>query len=163
MTEPSTPPVPYMERTRNYYRAMGYAKDYIWAHYEDAPFTPLAKPLAESRIALITTASQKDRANIDAKGVKHVWAGPTATPPDALYTMNLAWDKESTHTDDRESFLPIETMQALATDGRIAGLTDHFFGVPTAYSQRQTIEEDAPDILARIQAEGADAAVLSPL
>ena len=55
-------PVQYMERTRQYYRAMGYEKDYVWAHNEDAPFMPLKKPLSESRVALITTASDKTKA-----------------------------------------------------------------------------------------------------
>ena len=163
MSGGSNAPVPYMERTRQYYRAMGYDKDYVWANNEDAPFTPLKKPLAESRVALITTASDKSQTNIDAKGVRHVWAGPTAPPPDALFTMNTAWDKESTHTDDRESFLPIDTMQGFARDGRIGGLTDHFFGAPTVYSHRMTMQRHAPEILERVQADGGDVAVLSPL
>ncbi|TAJ34958.1 MAG: glycine reductase, partial [Reyranella sp.] len=25
-------PVPYMARTRAYYRALGYTNDYVWAH-----------------------------------------------------------------------------------------------------------------------------------
>src|SRR5690349_23761472 len=50
-------PVPYMERTRLYYRALGYEQDYTWAHFADVPFTRLAKPLADCRIGLVTTAS----------------------------------------------------------------------------------------------------------
>ena len=163
MSGGSNAPVQYMERTRQYYRAMGYDKDYIWAHNEDAPFTPLKKPLADSRVALITTASDITQANIDANGIRHVWASPTTPPPDALFTMNTAWDKESTHTNDLESFLPIKTMQAFAREGRIGGLTEHFFGVPTVYSHRMTIHHHAPEILERVQADGADVAVLSPL
>ena len=40
--------VSYMERTREYYRALGYEKDYVWAHYDDVPFARLAKPLREA-------------------------------------------------------------------------------------------------------------------
>ena len=39
-------PIPYMQRTRDYYAAIGYTTPYRWAHYIDAPFTPLRKPLA---------------------------------------------------------------------------------------------------------------------
>jgi len=67
-------PVGYMERTRLYYRALGYRADYQWAHNEDAPFTRLAKPLAQTRIALLTTASPPDGSNKDAKGWRHVWS-----------------------------------------------------------------------------------------
>src|SRR5690348_3686783 len=46
----------YMDRTREYYQALGFAP-YRWAHFTDAPFTPLAGPLARARVALITTAA----------------------------------------------------------------------------------------------------------
>ena len=48
----------YMERTRLYYRAQGYTQDYRWAHYDDVPFTAPAKPLAASRVAIVTTAME---------------------------------------------------------------------------------------------------------
>ena len=156
-------PIGYMERTRQYYRALGYDKDYVWSHYDEVPFTRLNKPLNEARIGLVTTASAPDLSNLDEKGRKQVWSGDTAAPPDELYTNNLAWDKDSTHTRDRESFLPIDTVKALAADGVIAGLTARFHGVPTVYSQRQTIEFDAPEIARRISEDGADAVILTPL
>ena len=151
-------PVPYMERTRHYYRALGYASDYSWATFDDVPFARPAKPLSDLRIALITTASPPDF-----DGVKQVWSGPVSPPPEKLFTDNVAWDKESTHTDDRASFLPIEAASELAADGIFAGLTARFHGVPTEYSQRKTIAEDAPEILARVRQDGADAAILCPL
>jgi D-proline reductase (dithiol) PrdB len=151
-------PVRYMERTRHYYRALGYAKDYVWATFDDVPFTPLPRPLPELRIALITTASPADF-----DGVKRVWSAAVSPPPSSLFTDNVAWDKESTHTNDRASFLPIEAASELARAGLFKGLTARFHGVPTEYSQRKTIEEDAPEILARLRQDGADAAMLMPL
>jgi D-proline reductase (dithiol) PrdB len=150
--------VPYMERTRRYYRALGYSNDYSWATFDDVPFTPPAKPLAKLRVALITTASPADF-----DGVQRVWSGAVSPPPEKLFTDNVAWDKESTHTNDRASFLPIEAASELAGEGRFAGLTARFHGVPTEYSQRKTKMEDAPEILARVREDGADAAILCPL
>ena len=69
-------PIRYMERTRHYYRALGYARDYVWAHFEDVPFAKLAKPLSQARIALITTASPSDF-----DGVKRVWSGRSSVAP----------------------------------------------------------------------------------
>ena len=46
-----------MQRTRDYYTALGYGTPYRWAHYAEAPFQPLTKPLAECRVTLITTAA----------------------------------------------------------------------------------------------------------
>ena len=151
-------PVPYIERTRQYYRALGYTKDYVWATFEDVPFAPLRKPLAEVRVALITTA------NLPAyDGVRRLWFGSTASPPSSLHTADLAWDKDSTHTDDRESFLPIEAASALAVDGVVAGLAVRFHGVPTDYSQRKTSKVVAPQLLERLREDDADAAILCAL
>lgn len=157
------PPVQYMERTRHYYRALGYEHDYEWARFEDVPFARLAKPLAEIRIGLITTASPPHLENRDPSGVRHVWSGDVANPPAEPFTANLAWDKESTHTKDRGSYLPIEAASELATDGLFAGVTTRFYGVPTEYSQRKTMAEDAPQILSRLREDGADAAILCAL
>jgi len=50
-------PIPYMKRIRDYYLALGYGEPYRWAHYAEVPFQPLERPLAECRVALITTAA----------------------------------------------------------------------------------------------------------
>src|SRR5262245_46155160 len=109
-------PVPYMERTRHYYRALGYANDYVWATFDDVPFTKPAKPASDLRIALITTASPQDF-----DGVKRVWSGLVSPPPKKLFTDNVAWDKGSTHTNDRDSFLPIEAAFELVAEGALVG------------------------------------------
>jgi len=152
----------YMTRTRAYYRALGYNKDYIWSTYEDVPFVRLRQPLRCSRIALLTTASPPGMSNRDETGRKHVWFGEVAAPP-AEYVTEVSWDRESTHTDDPETFLPLEAAGKLASEGVIAGLCDSFVGMPTKYSQRETIEVDAPIILDRLQQDGAQAAILTAL
>jgi D-proline reductase (dithiol) PrdB len=156
-------PVRYIERTRDYYRALGYQRDYVWARFDEVPFERLAQPLAATRIGLVTTASPLDLANRDPRGIRRVWSGATAPPPPRLFTDNLAWDKESTDTDDRASFLPIETVLELSGEGVIGGLATRFHGVPTEYSHRKTVEEDAPQVLAGLRDDGAQAAILCPL
>ncbi len=158
-----TETVRYMERTRDYYRALGYPSDYVWAHFDDVPFARLDKPLSQARIGLVTTASPPDLGNRDASGQRRVWSEAISAAPAKLFTDNLAWDKESTHTDDRASFLPIEALQERMAEGMVGGLAERFHGVPTEYSQRKTMEIDAPQVLERLRADGADAALLSPL
>lgn len=58
-------PIPYMARTRDYYQAIGYETPYRWAHYVDAPFQPLRKPLSLSRVTIVTTAAPYDPAKGD--------------------------------------------------------------------------------------------------
>ena len=158
--------VSYIDRTREFYAAHGYENPYRWAHFDEVPFARLAKPLSECRVALVTTASvHRDQSPKDGvlRGAKQVWSGPTDAPPKRLYTDDVAWDKEATHTDDVDSFLPIHPLEALVAAGRIGSLAPRFHGVPTDYSQRRTIEQDAPEILGRCREDGVDVALLVPL
>lgn len=158
-----TETVRYMDRTRDYYRALGYPSDYVWSRFDTVPFAPLGKPLSETRIGLVTTASPPDLGNRDASGKRQVWSEAVSRAPARLFTDNVAWDKESTHTDDRASFLPIEAVEHWASEGLVGEVAASFHGVPTEYSQHKTMEVDAPQVLARLRADGADAALLSPL
>ena len=162
MAAVSQEPVPYMSRTRAYYRALGYQDDYAWAQFDTVPFTPLAKPLRESRLSLIITAGPPDRSNRDVRGRKQVWSGNVASPP-LTFDTDLAWDKDSTHVDDRESFLPIDAVLRHVAEGRVGDLAPRFHGVPTEYSHKKTLEHDAPEILRRVREDGADIALLCPL
>ena len=161
-TKAADAPIRYMERTRHYYRALGYERDYVWARFDEVPFARLQKPLAQARIGLVTTATPPDLSNRDAQGIRHVWSGTVNPPPETLVT-DMAWDKESTHTKDRGSYLPIEVASELAAGGTFAGLTARFHGVPTEYSHRKSMVEDAPEVLARLRADGAEAAILCAL
>ena len=156
----NTQPVLYMERTRRYYEAHGFEKAYRWAQFDDVPFTALAKPLAESTLALVTTSALYNRQESDPR---YVDSAATAAPPERLFADDLAWDKNATHMDDRPSYLPIEPLRELVAEGRLGALTERFHCAPTEYSQRRTREADAPEILQRCRADGADIALLVPL
>jgi len=158
--------VSYIDRTREFYAAQGYEKPYRWAHHATVPFAKLVKPLSESRVAVVTTASpftgQQAREGV-LRGSKQVWSGDSTVTPDRLYTDDLAWDKESTHTDDVESFVPLGALRARVAEGRIGSLAKRFHGVPTDYSQRRILEDDAPQILARCREDAVDVVLLVPL
>jgi D-proline reductase (dithiol) PrdB len=163
-------PIPYMARTREYYAAIGYTTPYRWAHYVDAPFQPLQKPLRQSRVALVTTAAPFDPAKGDqGPGAKYnggakfytVYDGDTSKPHD-LRISHIAYDRVHTTADDSGTWFPLPQMQLLAREGKIGEVAPRFFGAPTNRSQRVTIEIDAPEILARCRADGVDAAVLVP-
>ena len=46
------PPLPYLERIRNYYQILGYGASYEWAQHDDVPFASPQKPLSEMRIGI---------------------------------------------------------------------------------------------------------------
>lgn len=152
--------VRYMQRTRDYYRALGYSKDYVWAYNEDVPFTHPRKPLAEMRLGLVTTTSP---AGFTRQSVPKVWSGDASVVPQSLFTGNLAWDKESTHTRDTETFLPLKALNKLVAASELGAIGPRYHGIPTEYSQRQTTEQDAPEVLARLREDQVDAVLLVPL
>ena len=48
--------VSYIDKSREYYSARGYANPYRWACFDDVPFAALPRPLSQSVVTLITTA-----------------------------------------------------------------------------------------------------------
>ncbi len=163
-------PVPYMQRTRDYYLAIGYDTPYRWAHNIAAPFQPLKKPLAQSRVAIVTTAARFDPTKGDQGpgaayngGAKfyQVYDGDTAKQHD-LRISHIAYDRAHTSATDMNTWFPLAQLHRLANEGRIGSVAPRFFGAPTNRSHRVTIETDAPDILARCKADNVDAAVLVP-
>ena len=153
-------PVPYIDRTRRYYEAQGFEKPYAWAHFNDTPFARPAKPVAESTLAIITTAALYDRQATDPR---YVASGETGDPPERLFGNDLSWDKRATHLDDLNSYFPIDRLRELIDQGRLGSLTRRFHCVPTEYSHRRTMTKDAPDVLGRCREDGADIALLVPL
>lgn len=156
--------VSYIDKSREYYQAQGYEHPYRWAAFDDVPFAPVTQPLAESRVAVVTTSflHHHDSAwGAPATG-KSVYNHPVAEAPDTMFTDDLSWDKQATHTDDTESFLPLRALAALAGEGVIGSVNDRFFGVPTEYSQRKT-GLDADQIAAWCAEDGVDIALLVPL
>ena len=163
-------PIPYMQRTRAYYRALGYATPYRWAQFAQVPFQPLRKPLAESRVALVTTAAPFQPGKGDqGPGAPYngsakfyaVYSGGADADHD-LRLSHLAYDRVHTTATDSGTYFPLEPLKACAASGRIGSVARRFHGAPTNRSQRATMGVDAPEILARCRADGADAALLVP-
>ena len=163
-------PVAYMERTRAYYAALGYDTPYRWAHYLDAPFTRLVKPLVDCTVALVTTAApfQPDKGN-QGPGAPYngsakffaVYSGPTDTMPD-LRISHIAYDRDHTSAADPGTYFPLAALQDAVSGSRIGRIGPRFHGLPTNRSHRATIEDDAPELLARILEDAVDAAIFVP-
>ena len=164
-----TRPIAYIERTREWYLALGYGEPYVWAHYADTPFQPLNKPLARSRVALVTTAAPYQPGkgeqgpgapyNAAAK-FYNVYSGDTSTNHD-LRIAHVAIDRKHTSMEDSGTWFPLPALRRAVAEGRVQ-LAKRFHGAPTNRSQRHTIEVDAPEILARCAEDDTDAVILVP-
>jgi len=163
-------PVPYIQRIRDYYLALGYGAPYEWAHYDQVPFTPLSKPLAQSRIAIVTTAApyQPDKGdqgpgapyNAAAKFYT-VYSGDTSKDHD-LRISHVAIDRKHTTAEDLATYFPLAALRRAAENGRIGSVAPRFHGLPTNRSHRVTLGTDCPDVVERCRADAIDAAVLVP-
>jgi Glycine/sarcosine/betaine reductase selenoprotein B (GRDB) len=163
-------PIPYLDRIRNYYEGLGYGAPYRWAHYAAVPFARLSKPLAACRVALITTAApyQPDKGDQGpgapyngAAKFYRVYSGDSELDPD-LRISHVAYDRTHTSAEDSNTWFPLRQLRRLAAAGHIGALTRRFHGAPTNRSQRTTLSQDCPELLARCREDSADAAVLVP-
>jgi len=161
-------PVAYMQRTRDWYLALGYGNPYRWAHGRDVPFQPPAGPLSRSTATIVTTAApyRADRGpqgpgapyNGAAK-FHEVYSGDTAVDHD-LRIAHVAIDRRHTSMEDCGAWFPLPALRQAVARGRVGRLAARFHGVPTSRSQRRTVEVDAPEVLARCRADDVDVALL---
>ena len=161
--------IPYIERTRSYYSTLGYPP-YHWAEHEDVPFTELKKPLAQSRLALITTAAPfRPELGDQGAGAAYnaaakfftVYTTPVNPSPD-LRISHLGYDRKHTTAEDPNTWLPLARLDEAVADGRLDSLAEQLIGVPTNRSQRVTSEQDAPAALSACRDQIADIALLVP-
>ena len=154
--------VSYIDKSRDYYAAHGYERPYRWPRYDDVPFARLEKPLSQCRIGVVTTADQApNQAQGPAPRATKLFAAPTSAGS-GLFTEK-SWDREATHTDDPETYLPLQRLAEHVAAGHVGSLSPRFYGVPTDYSQRLTVEQDAPQIERWMREDGVDIALLVPL
>ncbi len=161
--------VRYMDRIRDYYIAQGYEKPYQWAHFEDVPFTPLKKPLSESKVTLFSTSDvsikrpEGEELPATETTVGDVYSVPWDTPLETLYSRQESFDRYATNLDDLNSYLPLTRMQEFVESGRIGSVTENFHNVNRGYSQKLMLDTSAPAALEMCRDERVDIAVLTPV
>jgi D-proline reductase (dithiol) PrdB len=167
-------PVSYIDKTRDYYLLEGYDNPYQYAHFDDVPFTRLTKPLAECRVGLVSTSDIAMRAedgveitradlSPNGDGRTSVYSIPSSTPTERLFTKTWKYDEDTTHLDDVDTYFPITRMRECVEEGRIGSLAARLHGVGTQYSQRRTLEYDAPEVLRMCREDAVDIALLTPV
>lgn len=161
--------IEYIQRTRTYYSTLGYPP-YAWASHDDVPFCQPSKPLAESKLVLITTAApHRPELGDQGPGAAYnaaakffrVYTTPIDPVPD-LRISHVGYDRKHTTAADPASFLPVARLKEAEQGGVIGELADELIGVPTNRSQRITVEQDAVDALDHCRRLGADVALLVP-
>jgi hypothetical protein len=132
------------------------------------PFHPLAKPLSQCRLTLITTAAPFQPGKGDqGPGARYnsaakfftVYSGDTTADHD-LRISHIAIDRTHTSAEDPGTYFPLAELRRFAADGRIASVAPRFHGLPTNRSHRVTIEVDCSEVVRRCKDDQVDAALL---
>ena len=161
----SSPPIDYIEQTRQRYDSLGYTP-YAWAHIEEAaPFAPLRRPLREARIGLIASGGIYREGQIafhyrDDHSYREL---PSDVAREDLRVTHFAYDQTDARADPNVVF-PIEALRDAARSGRIGEVSASAYTfMGGIYSQRKVRESLAPALADRVQADGVDAVVLVPV
>ena len=143
---------------------------YPWRRIDPVPFTPLPRPLAQCRLALVSSAGfvQPGQAPFDDTirgGDVSFREIDAATPAHALIDTHRsdAFDHAGLRKDPNVAF-PLERMPELLASGRIGALNRRhisFMGSITAPGR--LIRDTAPAIAQILSGDGVDVALLVPV
>lgn len=154
--------VSYIDKSRQYYGAQNFGNPYRWARPAELPaLRPLPAPLARLRLGVLTSAFLLPPAG-EPVPVEVPYAHPVEPWPAGRFTAHDNRDTFAAPETERESFLPLAALTALAGAGRIGSLSPRFYGAPYDYSQRRTTEQDAPAVLALLRQDAVDAVIAAP-
>lgn len=137
--------------------------------FDDTPWTPLGKPLAQCRVAVVTTAGlhlRDDKPfNRDQPGGESTYRViPADTEPADIVQshFSIGFDRTAIYRDINITF-PIERMRELAARGVIGGPAPNHYSFMGALRDCAVIaEQTGPEVARRLQAEGVDLVFLTP-
>lgn len=153
-------PIAYIQRTRERYAQY---PPYKWAINTEAPWTPLAKPLKDCRLALVSSGGfylQGQQPFVE-NDVTYRVIPKNADPRDLRIYHHGYRDDDADR--DPNCVFPLARLRELEAAGVIGELADAALSFVTLYSARRELEERAPRIVAELQALAAEAALLVPV
>lgn len=145
--------------------------------YDTAPWTPMAKPLSQSRLALIsagglyvdgddplgpnapTQAEAIPRIGEFLRAAPILSKIPLDTPPNMICVRHPGYDIRGAMRDYNVVF-PVDRLKELNDEGVIGELSDENYSFVGASSQKRLLAEGAPMWAETLKAKGIDAALL---
>jgi D-proline reductase (dithiol) PrdB len=136
---------------------------------DSVPWTRLGQPIAQSVVALVTTAGVHLRTDppfdmTDSDGDPSFRVIP-ADAPRAQVTITHRYYDHSAADRDLNVVLPIDRLRELVVERRVGGLAPRlysFMGHVDGRHLRTLMETTAPEVARRLRADGAQAVVLTP-
>ncbi|MBI5878760.1 MAG: hypothetical protein HZB53_14005 [Chloroflexi bacterium] len=151
-----------------------------WA-YDDAPFTPMRKPVAQARLALVASSGHfvagRDPEPFGVKDMTQAEAArrideflreapalteiPFDTPPALLRVRHGGYDIRAAQADPNV-VLPLAHLTELQREGAIGELLPHAYSFVGAAAQRRLLKETAPHWAELLKRQHVDGALLVP-
>jgi len=138
--------------------------------HDDTPWTPMAKPLSESKVALVTTAGLHVRGDKPFIA-EHTKGGDTsyrtiprsAGAADIIQShTSLGFDHTGIYRDVNVTF-PIDRLQELVDQKMIGSLSYNYYSFMGALRDvTGIIEESGPEVARKLKDEGVDVVLLTP-
>ena len=159
-------PIRYVDRLDAFYKSQGFPS-YDWTRNEDAPLTPLGKPLAQCRVSMLT-----------AGGVSRCAAEPwnpnarndlrldeiTNAAPSGDFQIHDAYYDHSDADRDLNCLFPIDRLRELAAEGVVGEVAPRFWSgfMGRIYKRSAVIGEAAPALAKELEKDHVDLFVLVP-
>ena len=153
-------PVDYIPRTRELYDDF---TPYRWVVNDTVPFTPLTKPIASCRVALLTSGGvmYRDQPRFHREDASYRRI-PKNARRDELNVWHFGYPTADAQQDPNCVF-PLERIRELEAERVIGELIDPAFSfMGGIYSARKVRDELAPKIIDELKHAHADAFLLVP-
>ncbi len=147
-----------------------FLKAYPWRKIDPVPWTPLRKPLAQAKLALLSSAGfvlpNQARFDETIKGGDFSFREiPADTNVKQLIDTHRSesFDHSGLQRDPNLAF-PLDRLREFVERGRIGSLNRrHFSFMGSIIAPGRLVKESAPRVAAELVADGVDAAVLVPV
>ncbi len=137
--------------------------------HDDSPCTPLAKPLAQCKLALVTTAGlhlRGDRPFVRGHGQADTSYRviPSDTPHGELLQSHgsIGFDHTAFYRDVNICF-PMDRLRELVDRGAVGSLSASYYSFMGAQRDpRRIVDETGPEVARLLRAEGVEVVLLTP-
>lgn len=153
-------PIAYILRTQERYAQYS---PYQWVINTEAPWTPLAKPLKECRLALLGSGGfyLKHQPPFEETDSSYRLIPKDANLKDLRIYHHGYRDDDADR--DPNCVFPLDRLRELEAAGVFGELAASALSFVTVYSARREVEERAPKIVGELRAMTVDAAFLVPV
>ncbi len=147
-----------------------FLKGYRWHRIDPIPWTPLRKPLGESKLCLVSSAGLLLPSQVTGVNLKRGEDPTFREIPSEIDVSSLvdtqpsrSFDHAGIRSDPNLAF-PIDRVRELKEQGRIGSLSrNHLSFRGTITSTRRLIQETAPAAVRKMSGDGVDVALLIPV